>query len=158
MARQCSVCTHEQCEEINKAILRGESYRHIATQYIGLNYRALQRHKQNGHIGRKIAITSYETKVEYGSSIFEQLDKINRDANALLDKAMTEASENPNIAIQSMREIRNQLALIMEIRQALYDIKNIQEFQEEMISALGEISPKERDKFIRKLKERQGIR
>lgn len=157
MPRQCSICSHPQREEIDRAILKGESYRHIASQY-DVNYRALQRHKQNGHIGRKIAITEYETKVEYGSSVFEQLDKINRTANTLLDKAMSEASESPNIAIQSMREIRSQLALLIDIRQALYDIKNFQEFQEEIVNILGEISVKARDQFIRKLKERQGIR
>ena len=156
MPRKCTVCESEQREEIDRAILRGESFRRISTQF-DVSSEAVRRHKNGDHIGRKIAITEYETKVEYGSSIFAQIDKINRDANALLDKAMSEATENPSIAIQAMREIRNQMDLLIDIRQALYDIKNVQEFQQEIISVLGEISAKERDKFIRKLKERQGI-
>jgi hypothetical protein len=157
MPRKCSICTHPKREEIEKAILRGDSFRRISTDF-DVSEEAVRRHKNNDHVSRKIAITEYETKVEYGSSIFEQLEKINTNANTLLDKAMSEASKNPDMAIKSMREIRNQLALLMDIRKTLYDVKNIREFQEEVIRLLAEISPKARDTFIKRLKERQGIR
>ena len=157
MPRKCSICIHPKRQEIEEASLRGESYRRISTDF-SVSEEALRRHKNNNHIGRKIAITEYESKLEYGSSIFDQLDKINQNANSLLDKAMTEANENPNLAIQSMREIRGQLQLLVDIRKTLYDIKNVQEFQQEIIHILGEISSKAKDKFIKRLKERQGIR
>lgn len=157
MARQCSICIHPKRQEIEEASLKGESYRRISTDY-SVSEEALRRHKNNNHIGRKIAITEYESKLEYGSSVFEQLDKINQNANTLLDRAMTEATKNPIIAIQSMREIRGQLQLLVDIRKTLYDIKNVQEFQQEVIHILGDISPKARDKLIKRLKERQGIR
>ena len=156
LPRKCSICEHPKREEIEQAILRGDSFSAIARNY-NVSRDPVRRHKENGHVGRKIAITEYETKIEYGSSIFEQLEKINKNANTLLDKAMSEASDNPNMAIQSMKEIRSQLALLVDIRTSMYDMKNIKEFQEEIISLLGEISPKSKDIFIDRLKARKGI-
>ena len=80
MPRKCSICTHPKREEIEKAILRGDSFRRISTDF-DVSEEAVRRHKNNDHVSRKIAITEYETKVEYGSSIFEQLEKINTNAN-----------------------------------------------------------------------------
>jgi hypothetical protein len=62
------------------------------------------------------------------------------------------------LALKAMAEIRGQLKLQMEIFQALYDLKAAQEFQEEILTAIGEVSPDVRSKIIHKLNQRRSIR
>jgi transcriptional regulator len=62
------------------------------------------------------------------------------------------------IALKAMAEIRGQLKLQLEIFQTLYDLKAVQEFQQEVLSAIGETSPEVRDGIIRKLNQRSALR
>ncbi len=62
------------------------------------------------------------------------------------------------LALQAMAEIRNQLRLQLDIFQSLYDMKAVQEFQDEVLTAIGDASPDVRDKIIRKLNEKRAIR
>jgi hypothetical protein len=62
------------------------------------------------------------------------------------------------IALKAMSEIRGQLKLQLEIFQCLYDMKAVQEFQQEVLTAIGEASQDVRDQIINKLKERRAIR
>jgi hypothetical protein len=57
-----------------------------------------------------------------------------------------------------MAEIRGQLKLQLEIFQCLYDLKAIQVFQEEVLSAIGDAAPDVRDKIIFNLNEKRAIR
>jgi len=118
-----------------------------------------------------------------------QLQKINHDANEILDLLMRwnrgeddalQVLENQvkrvrigdeklkvkevkfkdprQLALQAMAEIRNQLKLQLDIFQALYDLKAAQEFQEEILTAIGEVDPDVRAKIIHKLNEKRVIR
>ena len=62
------------------------------------------------------------------------------------------------IALKAMSEIRGQLKLQLEIFQCLYDMKAVQEFQQEVLTAIGEVDTDVRDQIINKLKERRAIR
>jgi ParB-like chromosome segregation protein Spo0J len=62
------------------------------------------------------------------------------------------------LALKAMAEIRGQLKLQLKIFQALYDLKAAQEFQEEVLSAIGEVSPDVRKQIIHKLNKRRAIR
>jgi hypothetical protein len=62
------------------------------------------------------------------------------------------------IALKAMAEIRNQSRLQLEIFQTLYDMRAVQQFQEEVLSAIGEASPDVRQQIINKLRERQALR
>ncbi|MBC2710700.1 MAG: hypothetical protein HGJ94_06780, partial [Desulfosarcina sp.] len=62
------------------------------------------------------------------------------------------------LALKAMAEIRGQLKLQLEIFQALYDLKAAAEFQEEIITAIGEVSPDVRKQIIHKLNQRRAIR
>jgi hypothetical protein len=46
----------------------------------------------------------------------------------------------------------------LDIFQSLYDMKAVQEFQDEVLTAIGEASPDVRDKIIRSLNEKRAIR
>jgi hypothetical protein len=62
------------------------------------------------------------------------------------------------LALKAMGEIRNQLSLQLDILKTLYDIEAISEFQKEVLSAIGEISPDVRDIIIQRLKEGRALR
>lgn len=62
------------------------------------------------------------------------------------------------LALKAMAEIRNQLKLQLEIFQCLYDLKAVQEFQEEVLTAIGQASPDVREQIIHRLNERRAVR
>ena len=62
------------------------------------------------------------------------------------------------LALRAMAEIRGQLGLQLEIFQTLYDVKAVQEFQQEILKAIGEVSPDVRTKIIDRLNESRAIR
>jgi predicted transcriptional regulator len=62
------------------------------------------------------------------------------------------------IALSAMAEIRGQLKLQLEIFQALYDLKAAQEFQDEVLAAIGEVAPDVRSKIIRNINQKRLVR
>lgn len=62
------------------------------------------------------------------------------------------------IALKAMAEIRGQLKLQLDIFQVLYDMKANQEFQDEVLTAIGEESPNARDRIISRLAKKHFIR
>lgn len=62
------------------------------------------------------------------------------------------------LALKAMAEIRGQLKLQLEIFQALFDLNAAQEFQNEVLEAIGEASPETRNAIISKLNQRRAIR
>lgn len=62
------------------------------------------------------------------------------------------------LAVKVMAEIRGQLSLQLEILQTLHDIKVVAMYHEELIELLRQTSPKLRDDFLARVKERQGLR
>ena len=62
------------------------------------------------------------------------------------------------LALKAMAEIRGQLKLQLDIFQCLYDLKAVQAFQEEVLSAIGAVSPDVRDRIIFNLNEKHALR
>jgi hypothetical protein len=62
------------------------------------------------------------------------------------------------MALKAMAEIRGQLKLQLEIFATLYDLKAAAEFQEEVLTAIGEVAPDVRSKIIHSLNEKRAIR
>ncbi|MBN1829840.1 MAG: hypothetical protein JW884_11960 [Deltaproteobacteria bacterium] len=62
------------------------------------------------------------------------------------------------LALKAMAEIRGQLNLQLDIFKTLYDLQAIKEFQEEVLTAIGEESRNVRDRIINRLKERRALR
>jgi DNA-binding CsgD family transcriptional regulator len=168
-------------------------------------------------INRNITIRSAQKIVDREINAMDQLQKINRDANELLDLLMRWnrgeddalqvlesqvrkikvrphkgsganlkhgasarcVSANPNevrvrgqeeeiteykfkdpreLALKAMQEIRGQLKLQLEIFQALFDMKAVQQFQAEVLEVIGSVSTEARDKIVRRLTERNALR
>ena len=62
------------------------------------------------------------------------------------------------LALKAMSEIRSQLKLQLEIFQVLYDLKAAQEFQEEVLTAIGEADSDVREKIIYRLNQKRAVR
>jgi len=62
------------------------------------------------------------------------------------------------LALKAMAEIRGQLALQLDVFKALHDLQAIAEFQKEVLTIIGEVSPDVRDSIISRLKEGRAIR
>jgi len=62
------------------------------------------------------------------------------------------------IALKAMSEIRGQLRLQLDIFQSLYDMKAVEQFQQEVLSAIGEVSPDVRKQIVSKLNQRRTLR
>jgi hypothetical protein len=62
------------------------------------------------------------------------------------------------IALRACGEIRNQIKLQFEVFQALYSLREVEEFQQTVVEILGEVSPEMRDEFVRRLNAKRSIR
>jgi predicted transcriptional regulator len=62
------------------------------------------------------------------------------------------------LALRAMGEIRAQLALQLQIFQALCDITAVRNFQNEVLDGIAEAAPEIRDNIIKNLQERRAIR
>ena len=92
--------------------------------------------------------------VDKSLNAVDQLQKINNEANRLLD----ELEQTPELKLKVMAEIRGQLKLQLDIFQTLYDMKAVQEFQQEVLGAIGEASQEVKNAIIGKLNEKRAIR
>lgn len=62
------------------------------------------------------------------------------------------------LLLKSIQEIRQQVALSLQIMQSLYDMKATAEFQRVVISVIGEADPATRDRIIKLLQQQQHLR
>ncbi|NIA31766.1 MAG: hypothetical protein GWP06_17885 [Actinobacteria bacterium] len=147
--------------------------------------------KQKISVIRNAAAEHSSVIVEKKLNAIEQLQKINTDANELLDLCMKwqrgddealrilesqvkyimvgsgqdkeavkefKFKDPRELALKAMAEVRNQLRLQLEIFKTLYDCEAVKEFQDELVTFLGEVDLGVRDEFIRRLREKGVIR
>jgi len=62
-----------------------------------------------------------------------------------------------DLALKAMSEIRNQLALQLEIFKVIYSVDAVREFQEVVIDAINSVSPELRDRIVQELHKRRAI-
>ena len=77
---------------------------------------------------------------------------------AYIRKVVNQINSDRNLTIKIMSEIRGQLNLQLEIFQALYSMKAVQEFQREVLEIIGEIEPDAKRRIVQRLKERSALR
>jgi type IV secretory pathway VirB4 component len=102
----------------------------------------------NINVVRSVALESAHRVAEDNLDAVSQLRKINDRANTILDDLMEKIKKEKGtgerkkdlreIAIKSMAEIRNQLALQLDIMKTLTDVTAIAEFQKEVVTTIGE--------------------
>jgi DNA-binding transcriptional ArsR family regulator len=140
-------------------------------------------------INRNVTIRAAHKIVDREINALDQLQKINRDANEILDLLMRwnrgedealqvlesqvrkikvrgqeekiteyKFKDPRELALKAMHEIREQLKLQLDIFQALFDMRAVQQFQAEVLQVIGSVSAEARDEIIRRLTERNALR
>ena len=165
--------------KLSQLIRRGKSQKALA-QMFDVTEGAISKAKKQLKLNviKNVALENAGRIVDKNLNAIEQLQKINNNANEILDLLMrwnrgeeeavhileSQVAKNKirtdprELAIKAMAEIRNQLGLQLDIFQTLYDLKAVQEFQEEVLTTIGEVDKDVREKIIRKLDEKRAIR
>jgi len=141
--------------KLNRMLTSGKSVKDCAKQF-SVTPSAISQAKKMLSVAvvKNVAMENAHRVVEKNLDAVDQLQKINVEANRLLD----ELEEIPELKLKIMAEIRGQLKLQLEIFQTLYDMKAVQEFQKEVLSAIGEASPEVRNAIVGKLNQKRAIR
>ncbi len=175
--------------KLSQLLRGGKSVKHCA-EYFSVTPSAISQAKKelNVNVVKNVAMENAHRVVDKNLNAVDQLQKINENANEILDllmrwqrgddealqilesqkKVRIGKDEEPvveyklkdprELALKAMAEIRGQLKLQLEIFQTLYDMQAVQEFQQEVLSAIEEASPEVRDAIIRRLNQKHAIR
>jgi len=177
-------------EQLVQLIRNGYTVVEVARK-MGVSRRAVYNRLKdlNIAINRNVAIRAAHKIVDREINTLDQLQKINRDANELLDLLMRwnrgdysalqvlesqvrkikvrgqeeeitdyRFKDPRELALKAMQEIRGQLKLQLEIFQALFDMRAVQQFQAEVLDIIGSVSTEARDEIIRRLTEKNALR
>ena len=86
--------------------------------------------------------------------VVDQLKDINTKARELLDQATDDAQ----LSVKLMAEIRNQLRLMMDIYEMLYSLEGAAQFQQAVLETLEEVDPALRKTVIARLNDKSSLR
>ena len=135
VGRKCSVCSHPERSEIDKALVtRSMSYRNIAERF-GVSVGALSRHKSN-HLPRLVeAANASEAAqaVTSGAALIDELNSLLNRALAILEAA--EGSGQLKVALQAIREAREciktcaDLAVTAELEERVEELEDLIELK-----------------------------
>ena len=141
--------------KLNQMLRQGKSVKQCA-KFFGVTPGAISQHKRNLNLAvvKNVALEKAHRVVSKNLDVIDQLCKINRQANCLLD----DLEQKPELKLKIMAEIRGQLKLQLDIFQCLYDLKSVQEFQEEVLQTIGEASPDVRTQIINRLNKKRAVR
>ena len=178
--------------KLYQMLKKGESAKHCAKYFNCSPGRISQIRKElNASVIKNVTLESAHRIVDKNLDAISQLQKINSDANEILDLLMRwnrgdeealqilesqvatkkvrvggkeefvkefKFKDPRELALKAMAEIRSQLNLQLDIFKSLYDMKAVQEFQQEVLSTIGEASPEVRNAIISRLNQRRIIR
>ncbi len=85
MTRTCTVCRHEDRDQIDKDLVGGRPYRSIAAHY-GTSATAVLRHKRD-HLPRALLKARDIQDITHGDDLLSQMMDLNRRTLAILDRA-----------------------------------------------------------------------
>jgi len=111
MPRKCTICEHEQVEEINKEIVKGIPLRDIANQF-NVNHSTIYRHKD--HIPQQLTKAKEAQDIAQADNLLFQVEQLNEKAWELLSKA--ENSGQLKTALQGIREAKGCLELLAKLQ------------------------------------------
>jgi hypothetical protein len=121
MAPKCTICTHEDRDAIDEAIVRSASYRSIVDRF-GVTHGAIARHKQ-AHLSEALAAVVVEDR-ERAGSLLDQLQDLITEARQFLDVAKSKGNVSGGLA--ALRELRSTLELVAKITGELRDGPTVQ--------------------------------
>jgi len=175
--------------KLNRMLTSGKSVKECA-KHFSVTPSAVSQAKKNlsAAVVKNVTLENAHRVVNKNLNAVDQLQRINEDANEILDLLMRwqrgddealqileqqrkvrigkdeeevveyKLKDPRELALKAMAEIRGQLRLQLEIFQSLYDLKAVEEFQREVIEIIGDASPAVRNQIINKLGQKQAIR
>lgn len=111
MPRRCSLCGHDKRQEIERALLCGDSYRTVA-QCFGVSRDAVVRHRK--HLPVALAHAREVKEVANGDSLVAQLRELTSEAQRLKEKA--ELAGDYRTALMAVRELCRIVELVAKLR------------------------------------------
>jgi|LGVE01.1.fsa_nt_gb hypothetical protein len=146
--------------KLDQMLRSGKSQRECA-QVFGVTEGAISKARKhlNVNVVKNVCLENAHRVVNKNLDAIEQLQKINGQANKIIND-LSESSDNADrgLILKACREIRNQLSLQLEIFKTLYDMEAVQEFQQEVLTIIGEASPDVRNLIIDRLNKKRAIR
>lgn len=106
--KRCTICGHDQREDIEIAIVRGVSNRGVADTY-GVGRMAVQRHREE-HLSPALVRTMEAHTEGVERSVAEHARALLTDADAILRKA--KETGDIKLAVTAMENVRRTLRLI----------------------------------------------
>ncbi len=111
MAKVCTVCNHPQRNEVDKALVNGESLRMIGKRF-DISYSSVNRHKE--HIPGALAKAQKAIEVFKGDDLLREVMELQSRATAILDKA--ELAGDLPTALRAIREAKGCLELLAKMQ------------------------------------------
>lgn len=108
MVNTCTACRHEAREDIDRALVGGESQRVIATRH-GLTQAAVGRHNQN-HLMATLVEAAEERGVEHGQALLSQVEWLLGETKDSMKRSKTDGKEKDFLA--GARETRHTMELV----------------------------------------------
>ena len=146
--------------KLNQMLGSGKSQKKIA-QFFDVTEGAISKAKKELSIAvvKNVSLENAHRVVDKNLNAVDQLQKINDQANKIIND-LSESSDRADreLILKACREVQNQLRLQLEIFQTLYDMKAVQSFQNEVLTAIGEVEPDVRNRIIQRLNEKHAIR
>ena len=113
MDKRCSICTHPDLKEIDRALIAAESLRSLASRY-GLSVSSLSRHTK--HLRRALANVADETQQRHQTDLLDKLDLFEVRLERIFHKAQEHHSLH--ISLGCVQEALRIFTLRERIRQS----------------------------------------
>src|SRR5438270_4734985 len=110
MPRKCSICSHEQRQAIDEALLAGESFRNLGERF-EMSTTSLFRHKTE-HLAATLKAAHEENERLHAESLIEYVHKLRERTESLYHEAtqlLHEAKQGKDLkgALSAIREAAN---------------------------------------------------
>lgn len=125
MPRPCTICTHDQRQAIDAALVAGGAFRGIARQY-AVSDDALRRHKQD-HIPQALAQAQEAADVAHADDLLAQVRELQAKTQNILVQA--EAAGDLRTALGAIREARGNLELLARLLGELNESRVVNIYQ-----------------------------
>ncbi len=112
MPRRCTVCDHASRDEIDRALVAGESFRDIAGRFAGLTPASLHRHRGT-HLAAIVRKARESDEAARAGSVLDEVRSLH--ARTLRILASAEAAGDASTALRALREARGGLELLAKL-------------------------------------------
>lgn len=111
--RVCEVCRHADREAIERALVRGETYRALAARF-GPSRSTIHRHRREGHLLPRLARAHDAEVVASADHLLSRVVALEDDARRILGRA--EAAGDLRTAVAAVRELTRLVELLARLR------------------------------------------